>query len=212
MALASLDVGPTGRSISRWVEPAASFFDMIEATICSRVSSEWAFDRDQDVVRWRQIDVPAPDQAAVAGRDDLFHLLDADVDPGQHLHGIRRARRRGNRPRRRLWNGEAVSGDDRHHDHRGAVAGNAADAMFVDDDRAVPAQLGAGPRHRANQRDQFVAGHEARRADQESRDLHVGVAIMRQVIDDLADFLGAQCSALDLAAHGFKTVRAVAPA
>jgi hypothetical protein len=75
------------------------------------------FDRDQDVVRRRQIDVPAPDQAAVAGRDDLFLLLNADVDPGQYLHGIRRARRRVI-ARDDVWNGESVSGDDRHHDHR----------------------------------------------------------------------------------------------
>ena len=37
-ALVTLAAGPTGRSTSRCVEPAASFFDMIEATICSRVS------------------------------------------------------------------------------------------------------------------------------------------------------------------------------
>ena len=36
--MVSLAEGPTGRSIKRCVEPAASFFDMIEATICSRVS------------------------------------------------------------------------------------------------------------------------------------------------------------------------------
>ena len=33
-----LALGPTGMSISRWVEPAATFFDRMEATSCSRVS------------------------------------------------------------------------------------------------------------------------------------------------------------------------------
>ena len=39
IAVVSLADGPTGRSTNRCVEPAAIFFDMIEATICSRVSS-----------------------------------------------------------------------------------------------------------------------------------------------------------------------------
>ena len=46
---------------------------MIEATICSRrVEAERPFDRDQDVVGRRQVDVAAPDQAAVAASTTSF--------------------------------------------------------------------------------------------------------------------------------------------
>ena len=124
------------------MEPAASFFDMIEATICSRVSRlSGTFDRDENIVGRRQIDVPAPDQTAAAGADDFLHLLDADIDPGQHFHGVGRAGRRGNRARGGLGNGEPVRRHDRDDDHRGAVARNAADAMLVDDDGSVQANF-----------------------------------------------------------------------
>ena len=174
--------------------------------LLARIEAERPLDRDQDVVGRRQIDVTAPDQAAVAGCDHLLHFVDPEIDAGQHLHGVGGAGRRGDRARRCLRDREAMRGDDRHHDHRGAIARNAADAMLVDDDRrshsiCVPACAIAW-----DKREQFVAGHEAGRADQECGDLHVGIAIMREIIDDGADLRGAQRPALDLGAHRVEAV------
>ena len=68
----------------------------------------------------------------------------------------------------------------------------------------VPLQLRSGLRHRAGEGDQFIAGHEAGGADQERGNLHVGVAIVGQIIDDRADFRSAQGPAPDLGAHRFE--------
>ena len=97
-----------------------------------------------------------------------------------------------------------MGGDDRHHDHGGAVARNAADAMLVDDDRVLPFQLRAGGGHRVNQSEQFTAGHEARRTDQECGDLHVRIAVVRQIADDGIDFGRLERPAPNLAADGIE--------
>ena len=105
------------------------------------IEAERPLDGDQYVVGRRQVDVPAPDQTAIAGRNDGLHLIGADIDPCQYLHRVRRAGRRGNGARGGLRDRQTVSGHDRHHDHRGAIARNAADAMLVDHDRVGPFQL-----------------------------------------------------------------------
>ena len=48
----------------------------------------------------------------------------------------------------------------------------------------------AGLGHGADERQQLAAGHETRGADQECRDFHVGIAIVREIVDDGADFVG----------------------
>ena len=174
--------------------------------LLARIEAERPLDRNENVVGRRQIHMPAPDQAAVTRRDDLLHLVDPEVDPRQHLHGVRGAGRGGDRARRGLGNRQSVRRHDRHHDHRRAIARNSADAMLVDDDRPVPFELRSRLSHRVGQGEKLVARHEARGTDQERGDLHVGIAIMREVIDDGADFRGAQRAALDLGAHRIEAV------
>ena len=171
------------------------------------VEAERALDGNENVVRRRQVDVPAPDQAAAACGDHFLHLVDGDVDPGQHLHGVGGPGRRGDRARGCLGDGEAMCRDDRDDDHGGAVSRNAADAMLVDDDGAWPFQLRPGDGHRMNQSEQLAAGHEARRTDQERRDLHVRIAVMREVLDDGVDLGRLERSALNLAANGIEAFR-----
>ena len=185
-------LGPTGRSIRRCVEPAAIFFDMIEATICSRVSrlsgrsTEIRISSAGDRLTWPpQIRQPlhAATMAFISSTPTSTRASTSIVSAVPAGEVIAREDVFGIVSRGR---------DDRHHDHRGAVAGNAADAMLVDDDRVRPFQLRAGLRHRAGEGEQFVAGHEARRADQERCDLHVRVSIMRRVVDDGAYFRRAR--------------------
>ena len=109
------------------------------------IEAERTFDGDENVVGRRQIDVPAPDQTAAAGGDDFLHLFDADIDPGQHFHGVGGTGRRGDRARGGLGNGQPVRRHDRDDDHRGAVARNAADAMLVDDDRVSAISIACRP-------------------------------------------------------------------
>ncbi|MDO8418997.1 MAG: hypothetical protein Q7S90_03085, partial [Rubrivivax sp.] len=45
-------------------------------------------------------------------------------------------------------------------------------------------------------------------ADQEGGDFHVGVSVMRDVVDDGGDIGGAERAALDLGAHGVEAGRA----
>ena len=65
----------------------------------------------------------------------------------------------------------------------------------------------AGLSHGVGQRQQLVAGQEARGADQERRDFHVGIAIMNEVVDDRADLAGGQSSALNFGANSIDTGR-----
>ena len=57
------------------------------------------------------------------------------------------------------------------------------------------------------QRKQFAARHETRRADQERGDLHVGITVVDNVIDDRADLGRAQRAALNFGAHCIEAVR-----
>ena len=110
---------------------------MIEATICSRVSidngrsTEIRMSSAGDRLTW-----PPQTRQPWQPVTTSLHLLDAEIDARQHLHGVGGAGRRGDGARGGLRDRQPMRGDDRHHDHRGAVAGNAADAMLVDDDSA----------------------------------------------------------------------------
>jgi hypothetical protein len=174
--------------------------------LLARIEAERPFHRNENIVGGRQIDVTAPDQTAVADSHDLLHLVDREIDARQHFHGIGGAGGRGDGARRGFRNRQPVRGDDWHHDHRGAVSRNAADTVLVDDDGHVPGQLRAGLRHRMRQREHFVAGHEAGGADQERRDLHVGITVVRDVIDDRADLGSVKRAALNLGAHRVEAV------
>ena len=71
--------------------------------LLARIEAERPLDRDQDIVGRRQVDMAAPDQAAVTGRDHVLHLIDAEIDARQHLHGVGGAGRRGDGARGSLW-------------------------------------------------------------------------------------------------------------
>ena len=74
-------------------------------------------------------------------------------------------------------------------------------------DRLIPFELRSRLSHRAGEGEKLVARHEAGGTDQERGDFHVGIAIVREVIDDCVDFRRAQRLALDLGAHGVEAVR-----
>lgn len=93
---------------------------------------------------------------------------------------------------------------DRHHDHRGTISWDASDAVLINDNRLVPGQLGPRLGHCMGESEKLVARHETGGADEEGGDLHVGVAIVRQVIDDGADFRRAQRVTLDFGTHRIK--------
>jgi hypothetical protein len=57
------------------------------------IQTERPFHGNENIVGRRQIDMPAPDQTAMAGRHDLLHLVDAEIDAGEHFHGVGGARR-----------------------------------------------------------------------------------------------------------------------
>ncbi len=63
--------------------------------------------------------------------DDMPQRVWREIHLCQHFHGIGGAGRRGDGAAGGLRYQHAVGGDDGHHQHRGAVAGDAADAMLV---------------------------------------------------------------------------------
>ena len=159
----TLAVGPTGMSSTRCVEPAAIFFDRIEATICPGESMrQRPLHRDQDVVgRATGRRVPPQARQPRCSRTICCQPLEGQLDLGQHLHRVGGAGRRGDRARRGLRAQHAVRGDDGHHQHRGAVAGDAADAVLVDHRAAahlvLPVEPAAGGDHGLGQVQHLVA-------------------------------------------------------
>ena len=96
---------------------------------------------------------------------------------------------------------------DRNDDHRGPITWNAADAMLINYDRRVPAKLRSCLGHRMRKRDHLVARHETGGADQKRGNLHVGIAIVREVIHDGADFGRAQRKSMDFRTHSVQALR-----
>ena len=90
---------------------------------------------------------------------------------------------------------------DRNDDHRGPITWDAADTMLIDHDRLVPAKLRSRLGHRMRQRDHLIARHETGGADQKRGNLHVGIAIVREVIHDRADLRRTQRKSADFRAH-----------
>ncbi len=94
-----------------------------------------------------------------------------------------------------------MRGDDGHHDHRDAAAGNAAQRMLVDDDRLVPhhAPRELGP-DLGDGRD-LRKGERARRRHQERRDLGVRIVAGDDIADHCAVLLLVEDAAGDLGAQ-----------
>ncbi len=66
----------------------------------------------------RRVAEPAvPDDAPAHLGDHAPHLVGVEIDPGQHLHRVRRAGGRGDRARGGLGDGEPVRDHDGDHDH-----------------------------------------------------------------------------------------------
>ncbi len=58
-----------------------------------RVDGQRALDRDQHIVGGRELGRAAPGQAAAVVAHDALQVLKRQLDVGQHLHGVGRARR-----------------------------------------------------------------------------------------------------------------------
>ncbi len=211
VALASFAVGPTGRSIRRWVEPAASFFDMIEATICSRVSRQSGRSTEMRMSSAgdRLTCPPQTRQPRHAATTSFISSTDTSTRASTSMVSAVPA-------------GEVIAREDVFGMVRPCAATIGTTIMEVrfpgmppmqclsttmglDHFSCVPA-IG----HRVDQSEQFAAGHEAGRTDQERGDLHVRIAIMREVLDDGVDFGRLERSTLDLAANGIEAFRRAA--
>ena len=169
-----------------------------------RVQRERALHRDQHIVGRRELGRAAPGQAAAVLSHDGRELLEGQLHIGQHLHGVGGARRRGDRPRRGLGAQQAMRCHDGHHQHRGAVARNAADAVLVDHLRGTPVEPAAGVDHGFGQVvDLFavelapVGGHH------KGGQLDLGIVVLRNVLHDGVKVLAPEPLAVDLAKQRF---------
>ena len=179
--------GPTGMSSTRWVEPAATFFDRIEATIWpGRVDRQRPLDRDQDVVgratgrRCR----PRPGSRAWRARSRSARSIGSSTSASTSIVSAVPAGEVMARDEV-FGHQHAVRGDDRHHQHRGAVARDAADAMLVDHrpgaDVVLPVDALADGDHRLGQVQHLVAVElELVGGDDEGRQLDLRVARRRR--------------------------------
>jgi hypothetical protein len=142
----TLAVGPMGMSSTRWVDPAAIFLDRMDATICPGESMfTGALDRDQHVVGRARGRPCRPRPGSRGASRTMFQQGKRQFHIGQHLHGVGRAGGRGDGARRGLGAQHAMRRHDGHDQHGGAVAGNAADAVFVHHQGLMPVQpLAAG--------------------------------------------------------------------
>ena len=153
--------------------------------LSGRIERKGAFDRDQGVVHGGQARRAAPGQTAPVGPYDVVEMVGWEFDLGEYLHGIRGARRGGDRTARGLGDEHPMGGDDRHDEHAGAVARYAADAVLVGDQGFMPVQLFAAARHSARQRQHLIALHPGLgTGDQEGRHLDLGIAVLHDVAGD----------------------------
>ena len=74
-------------------------------------------------------------------------------------------------------------------------------------DRLIPLELRSCLSHRVGESEKLVARHKAGGTDKERGNLHVGIAVVREVIHDCSDFWRAQRMTLDLGTNGIEAVR-----
>ena len=200
--LRSLAVGPTGRSSTRCVEPAASFFDRIEATICSGVSiasgrsTEISTSSAGDRLAWPP-HTRQPFSAATISR------ISSGPTSTRASTSIVSA----------VPAGEVMARDE----VLGILSPCAATIGTTIIEVRLPGmppmqclstitspshdQLAAHRGHRPGQRQHLGRRREARAGDQEGGDLHLGIAMRHQVLGDRLVGLGRQHGAVDLGAH-----------
>ncbi|EWS57058.1 hypothetical protein X551_00192 [Methylibium sp. T29] len=157
------------------------------------VEIERALDADQDVVGRAQPHRAAPDDAGAGALHRASHGGDVEIDRGEHLHRVGGAGRGCDRARRCLGHRQPAGGDDRHDEQRRAVAGQAADAMLVDDQVAAPVEAFAHVDHRPCQRYGLVEVEVvAGTGGDEGRQVQVRVAACGDVADH-----GAECAIVE---------------
>ena len=159
-------------------------------------------DADQDVVGGTQLHRAAPDDAAADLFDDAAHRFDVERHRRQRFHCVSGAGRRGDRARGGFRHGQSGGRDNGHDDRRGAVAGQSADRVFVDDQRPVPGQALADGDHRARQC-AGLGGVEpvAGAGSDEGRQLDVGVFACCDVPDNGMHCRFIEALAVDFGAH-----------
>ncbi|MNJ45178.1 hypothetical protein D3C77_402630 [compost metagenome] len=167
-----------------------------------RINVENPFDADEDVIHRTQPDRPAPDDTAAFRLDHPPHGGHIEVDRGQGLHGVGGSGRRGDGARRGLWHDQAAGGEDGHHDRRGPVARQAADAVLVHDDVRRPAQAVADVHHGAGERHELgVVERKHRGGGQKGREMDGRVASSRHILDDPLDRALVQPRSIDPATN-----------
>src|SRR5690606_2827967 len=120
------------------------------------VDAEGPLHRNEYVVGGGEVGGAAPGQAAPLHPHDLVQLRLGQVHLGQHFHGVGGAGGGGDGAARGLGAQQAKGGDDGHHDHRGAVAGDAADAVLVHHPALPPVEFLAGIDHGSGEAEDFV--------------------------------------------------------
>ena len=164
-----------------------------------RVDPQRPLDRDQHVVGGREPGGPAPRDAAAVPANDPAQVGHLQLDVGEHFHRVRRARRRRDRAAGGLRNQHAVRGDDRDDQQRRAVAGDAADAVLVRDQRLLPVEALAGRDHGPRQVQDLVAVELVlHRGDDERGDLGLRVVVGGDVGDDAGHRVLVEALAGDL--------------
>ena len=117
------------------------------------IEIERAFDADEVIVGRAERKPAAPDDAAALGLDHPAQGRGVQRDGRHDLHRVGRPRRRGDRAAGCLGDQIPRCGDDGDDKRRRAVAGQAADAMLVQNGAPAPVQRlprilhGAGQRH-----------------------------------------------------------------
>src|SRR5690606_16000057 len=144
--------------------------------------------RNEYVVGGGEVGGAAPGQAAPLHPHDLVQLRLGQVHLGQHFHGVGGAGGGGDGAARGLGGRQAKGGDDGHHDHRGAVAGDAADAVLVHHPALPPVEFLAGIDHGSGEAEDFVPVQaRLRYRDDKGGDLGLGIAVGGDVADDLVE-------------------------
>ncbi|MNL05983.1 hypothetical protein D3C87_1266020 [compost metagenome] len=170
--------------------------------MCVAIQFQRAGYLDQYVVGGAERQSAAPNEGGAGCRHDFAYAAGAQRHRGEYLHHVRRAGGRGNRAGGRLRNHQAGRGGNGDHDRGCPVAGQAAYAVLVGDDRPVPTQRLAGFHHGPGQIDRLAQIHLAVDAGSEERgDMHVGVAASRNVMHDRAELGTIQVVAIGLCPH-----------
>ena len=166
------------------------------------VDVQLALHAHEDVVGRGQMHGPAPGQAGAFGLDHAAQGIQVQVHRRQGFHGVGGAGRRGDRARGGLGHHQAVGRGDGHHQRRGAVARQAADAMLVHHQRRGPGQALADLDHGPGQVHGLgLVQRQGGRGGEEGRQLHVGVAATDHVEDDGGEVAGFEPSPMHAAAH-----------